>query len=203
MFDRGEHRYGVSGKVAYGHVAVATVLPGEQLVLPLSIEWCLPQEWVTDETGWAMAASAEPVRVREVAHGRYPTSAACCRWAFDSLRPSLTVDGRVLPAGSSNSGCGTARDLLVTTMCTAGARRAKSAARIAAQIPEPDHDTYTPKNSADGSVSPRVLWMSRSAAPPSDAGALDAWFWAFTGAVAPLQCLRPASTIRGYVTNSR
>jgi SRSO17 transposase len=131
---------GALGKVANCQVAVSTVLLDAQLAWPLTFELYLPDEWVSDQARRRAARIPEGVRFRE-------------KW-----RMALSHVRRVLRAGFRPTAVVADADYGSTaafrhgleklglrygvairwflTMWTEGARRPRTAADIAAQIPE-------------------------------------------------------------------
>ena len=144
---QGKHSVGVKrqycgalGKVANCQVAVSTVLFGAQLAWPLSFELYVPKEWFADRTRRTKARIPDRVRFREkwriaLAHIRHVLKAGFQLTAVvaDADYGSTTAFRRGLERLGLRYGLAIRWSL---AMWTPGARRTRTAAEIAAQIPE-------------------------------------------------------------------
>ena len=144
---QGHHSVGVKrqycgalGKIANCQVAVSTVLFGAQLTWPLSFELYLPHDWFTDPTRRAHARIPEGVRFREkwriaLAHIRQVLKAGFQLTAVvaDADYGSNAAFRRGVERLGLRYGLAIRS---VLTMWTPGARRTRTAAAIAAALPE-------------------------------------------------------------------
>jgi SRSO17 transposase len=151
---QGKHSVGVKrqycgalGKVANCQVAVSTVLVGEDLAWPLSFELYLPREWLTDAPRRTEAGIPPRVRFRE----KWRIALAHVRQV---LKAGFELTGVVADADYGSTAA--FRDGLerlglryavairwFLVMWTPGARRTRTAAEIAAAIPEADWQRVT------------------------------------------------------------
>jgi SRSO17 transposase len=146
---QGKHSVGVKrqycgarGKVANCQVAVSTVLFGAKLAWPLTFELYLPQEWLADPARRTKARIPDTVRFREkwriaLAHIRHVMKAGF----------QLTAVVADADYGSTAAFRGALERLGLRyavairwflVMWTPGARRPRTAAELAAAIPDPD-----------------------------------------------------------------
>jgi SRSO17 transposase len=146
---QGKHSVGVKrqycgalGKIANCQVAVSTVLLDDHLAWPLSFELYLPQEWCADATRRAKARIPDSVRFREkwriaLAHIRQVLKAGFQLTAVvaDADYGSNAAFRRGLERLGVRYGLAIRWSL---AMWTAPARRTRTAADIAAQIPDQD-----------------------------------------------------------------
>lgn len=144
---QGKHSVGVKrqycgalGKIANCQVAVSTVLFGEQLAWPLSFELYIPKEWFAEATRRAKAHIPDRVRFREkwriaLVHIRHVLKAGFQLTAVvaDADYGSNAAFRRGIERLGLRYGVAIRWSL---TMWTPGARRTRTAADIAAQIPE-------------------------------------------------------------------
>ncbi len=144
---QGKHSVGVKrqycgalGKIANCQVAVSTVLFGAQLAWPLSFELYLPKEWCADATRRAKARIPDRVRFREkwriaLAHIRHVLKAGFQLTAVvaDADYGSNAGFRRGLERLGLRYGLAIRWSL---AMWTPGARRTRTAAEIAARIPD-------------------------------------------------------------------
>lgn len=151
---QGHHSVGVKrqycgalGKVANCQVAVSTVLVGEQLTWPLSFELYLPEEWCADAAQRAKARLPARVRFREkwriaLAHLRQALQAGFELTAVlaDADYGSTAAFRRGLERLGVRYGVAIRWSL---AMWVAGARRTRTAADVAARIPEADWHRVT------------------------------------------------------------
>lgn len=151
---QGKHSVGVKrqycgalGKIANCQVAVSTVLLGEQLAWPLTFEMYLPKEWLTDEARRRKARIPDTVRFREkwriaLSHIRRVVKAGFRLTAVvvDADYGSTAAFRRGLEHMGLRYGVAIRWFL---TMWTPGARRARTAGEIAAQIPEAEWQHVT------------------------------------------------------------
>lgn len=147
---QGKHSVGVKrqycgalGKIANCQVAVSTVLLAEQLAWPLTFELYLPEEWCTDPPRRAKACIPDRVRFREkwriaLTHIRRVVKAGFQLTAVvaDADYGSNAAFRRGLERLGLRYGLAIRWSLAMWT--TPRARRTRTAAEIAAQIP--DHD---------------------------------------------------------------
>jgi SRSO17 transposase len=131
---------GARGKIANGQVAVSTALVAEHRVWPLSFELYLPKEWCTDPARRAKARIPAGVRFREkwrigLAHVRQVQKAGFVLTAVvaDADYGSTAAFRRGLERLGLRYGVAIRWFL---TMWTPGAPRVRTAAQIAAAIPE-------------------------------------------------------------------
>jgi SRSO17 transposase len=146
---QGKHSVGVKrqycgalGKVANCQVAVSTVLVGDALAWPLTFELYLPQDWCADAGRRAHARIPDRARFRE-------------KWRIALAHVRQVIkDGFHLTAVVADADYGSTAAFRgglerlglrygvairwFLTMWTPGARRAKTAAEIAAAIPDPE-----------------------------------------------------------------
>ena len=148
---QGKHSVGVKrqycgalGKIANCQVAVSTVLLGEQLAWPLTFELYLPKEWCTDVVRRTRARIPDAVRFREkwriaLTHIRRAVKAGLQLTAVvaDADYGSNAAFRRGLERLGLRYGLAIRWSL---AMWTPRARRTRTAAEIAAQIP--DHDWH-------------------------------------------------------------
>jgi SRSO17 transposase len=131
---------GALGKIANCQVAVSTVLFGAQLAWPLSFELYLPKEWVADAARRTKARIPDRVRFREkwriaLAHIRHVMKAGFQLTAVvaDADYGSTAAFRRGLERLGLRYGVAIRWCL---AMWVPGARRTRTAAEIAARIPE-------------------------------------------------------------------
>ncbi len=131
---------GALGTIANGQVAVSTVLLGEPLAWPLSFEWSLPQEWCADPARRANARIPDTVRFREkwriaLAHLRRVLKAGFDLTAVvaDADYGSPAAFRRGLERLGLRYGVAVRWSL---ALWTPGARRTRTAAEIAATLPD-------------------------------------------------------------------
>ena len=165
---QGKHSVGVKrqycgalGKVANCQVAVSTVLFGDELAWPLSFELYIPREWFTDATRRTKTRIPPGVRFREkwriaLAHIRHVRKAGFHLTAVvaDADYGSTAAFRGGLERLGLRYGVAI-RWFLV--MWTSGARRTRTAAEIAAALP----DTNWQRVSwADGTKGPLAAWFA-------------------------------------------
>jgi SRSO17 transposase len=131
---------GALGKIANCQVAVSTVLFGERLAWPLSFELYLPKEWCAEATRRSTARIPNGVRFREkwriaLTHIRHVLKAGFHLTAVvaDADYGSTAAFRRGLERLGLRYGVAIRWCL---AMWTPGARRTRTAAEIAVQIPE-------------------------------------------------------------------
>ena len=131
---------GALGKIANCQVAVSTVLFGAQLAWPLSFELYLPHEWCTDAARRAKARIPDRVRFREkwriaLAHIRRALNAGFQLTAVvaDADYGSTAAFRRGVERLGLRYGLAIRWSL---ALWTPGARRTRTAAEIAARMPE-------------------------------------------------------------------
>ncbi len=131
---------GALGKIANCQVAVSTVLFGARLAWPLSFELYLPDEWCTDAARRAKARIPAGVRFREkwriaLAHIRHVLKAGFQLTAVvaDADYGANAAFRRGLERLGLRYGVAIRWSL---ALWTAGARRTRTAAEIAARLPE-------------------------------------------------------------------
>ena len=131
---------GALGKIANCQVAVSTVLFAEQLAWPLSFELYLPKEWCVDPTRRTKARIPDRVRFREkwriaLAHIRHVMKAGFALTAVvaDADYGSTVAFRRGLERLGLRYGVAIRWSL---ALWTPGARRTRTAAEIAARIPD-------------------------------------------------------------------
>jgi SRSO17 transposase len=146
---QGKHSVGVKrqycgalGKVANCQVAVSTVLLGADLAWPLTFELYLPKEWVADAARRRKARVPDPVRFREkwrmaLAHIRHVRKAG-----FHLTAVVADADyGSTAAFRSGLERLGLRYGVAIRwflVMGTPGARRTRTAAELAAAIPDRD-----------------------------------------------------------------
>lgn len=150
---------GVLGKIANCQVAVSTVLLGDHLAWPLTFELYLPKEWLADAERRRKARLPETVRFREkwriaLSHVRRVVKAGFQLRAVvaDADYGSTAGFRRGLEQMGLRYGVAI-RGFL--TMWTPGARRAQTAAEIAAHIPEADWHHVTWAQGTKGPLAAR------------------------------------------------
>jgi SRSO17 transposase len=165
---QGKHSVGVKrqycgalGKIANCQVAVSTVLFGEQLAWPLSFELYLPKEWFAEATRRAKAHIPDRVRFREkwriaLAHIRHVVKAGFQLTAVvaDADYGSNAAFRRGIERLGLRYGVAIRWSL---TMWTPGARHTRTAADIAAQIPEGDWQRVCWAEGTKGALAARFV----------------------------------------------